>query len=324
MKDIAVSRLPHKLQGIPAYLVELCVGIALPIIAVSARWALLPVTGTKAAYAFVFVAATVATVVAGWRSGILALIIGQILTWFFIIDTPTAVLPRKHESIGSLIVVGVSQAVVIWVLHWYQKQVTDRENRHELALKEIDHRTKNNYQLIISLLMLQARRSIPVVKAALEHFASRVLALAMVTEALRGKDFNTVSLSDHICNLIVYLENSLSDGTSIECDVEDIAVSLKAAVPISLIINELVTNALKYAFPLIPGHIVVRGKRFNGSYEICVQDNGIGIDRVKTKEGLGSRLVERFVRQIKGTVATETSEKGTTHTIQVPMSHIES
>ena len=139
------------------------------------------------------------------------------------------------------------------------------------ALNEIDHRTRNNHQTVLALIHLQAQRSThDGVKDALQQVADRIQAIAQATErlALRSGDLERVRLDDHLCGLCEQIERGLSrQNVNVSCDVEEITTSADKAIPIAIIVNELVTNALKHAFDgRDQGQVVVTG-RMNGELQ---------------------------------------------------------
>ena len=117
----------------------------------------------------------------------------------------------------------------------------------------------------------------------------------------------------------------LGEGSRIDVSVaaEPLAIGPDHAVTIGLIVNELATNAVKYAFPSGKGEIVLGFSRRDGEVALTVSDNGIGLAGTSSgpvSSGQGSRFVEAFVRQIGGTLATASSRGGTTFTVQMPAS----
>jgi two-component sensor histidine kinase len=111
------------------------------------------------------------------------------------------------------------------------------------------------------------------------------------------------------------------DGVQMQCDMADLTASTEKAIFISIIVNELVTNALKHAFRDMPdGVIRIVSKQDAKGAAIVVEDNGGGLDpqRPRRPSGLGTRLVERFVSQIGAVHEVKSSPTGTVHTILVP------
>jgi two-component sensor histidine kinase len=287
--------------------------------------------GDRAPYALNFLAVVIAAVFGGWRSGLTALIVGQLLIWFAIIPPYYSFEIPDRERLGGLILASLSQALVLCVIALYQREVdkgtAERERRVALldhALKEIDHRTRNNHQTVLALIHLQAQRSISDgVKDALEQVADRIQAIAHATEklALRSGDLERVRLDDHLCGLCEQIGRGLSgQHVQIECQIDEITMTADQAIPIAIIVNELVTNALKHAFDgRDQGHVIVTG-RLNGVLKLTVADNGVGMKREgrTNRGGLGTKLVDSFAKQLGAKHEVVTSEAGTTHDIVIP------
>ena len=204
----------------------------------------------------------------------------------------------------------------------YVRDITERKRAEEalkaslrekeVLLKEIHHRVKNNMQVISSLLSLQARhlddpRAIGMFKDS-QH---RIRSMALVHEKLyQSKDLSKIDFGQYLQNLVVYLVHSYqvdSGRVRMKIDVGDAALDINTAIPCGLIVNELVTNAIKHAFPggrkgevrvsLRPGP--------DGRFALTVGDNGVGmpkgVDFHKT-DTLGMQLVTMLVSQLDGTI----------------------
>ena len=330
IKKILTSRLPQRQRGrLRQHAVEIGVGIAIPVAVVLFRLLLTPFAGDRAPYSFVFAGVVVASVLAGWRSGLLALVVGQLLTWFYVAGPLPGGNP-DHARLGGLVIATIAELIILAVITLYQREVdrssAKREQRMDLlaeALTEIDHRTKNNYQTVLALVQLQAQRSSePEVKAALQQVADRIQAVNSATEhmALRSENLGTVRLGDHLCQLCEQVERGLSrDGVQVVCDVANLTATSDKAVYLSIIVNELVTNALKHAFEGRSHGMIKIGSTANGQGVcIIVEDDGCGLGDAKSRKGMGTRLVERFVRQLGASHEISSSDKGTIHRLLVP------
>lgn len=336
--DIGRLRLPGRFPGLIApLLVEIVVGLAMAGLAVAARVPLDPLLGGRAPYVFIFVAIVVATLLAGWRSGLVALVGGQALTWFIVIEPHWNLAVADSARAAGFAVGSVSELLVLLVVAIYQRAAdsaaVEREQRMHLlyqALREIDHRTKNNYQTVLAMIRLQARGvSDEKAREALERTAERIEALALVSQQLayRSEDLRTIRLDDHLRELCSQVQRGLSrDGVLVECEAEQIAAPASKAIGISIIVNELITNSLKHAFrERDNGAIQVKSWLRDSGLELVVQDNGTGLGtanpapRRETERGLGSKLIESFVRQLGATHEISSSNDGTSHRIFVPL-----
>ena len=310
--------------------VEVGVAVLMTLAFTGLRIGLTPVVGDRAPYAFVFLSIVAACVLAGWRSGLVALIVGQLLAWFLVVEsTQTTLVPTSMRLVGGLVIATVSQALILIVIALYQREVARamaaQEREMDLlseALKEIDHRTKNNYQTVVALILLQAQRANePNVKRALAEAADRVRAVSLASDqlALRSEDLGTIRLGDHLRELCQQIKRGLAgDQVLLDCDFADISARADMAIHLSIIVNELVTNALKHAFDDKGGEIRVRCAMDGDGLQLEIADNGSGI-RVSTdkRSGLGTRLVDRFVEELGAQHVVESNSQGTTHRIRL-------
>jgi two-component system, sensor histidine kinase PdtaS len=318
-------------HAVPPIVVEIAIGLIVPMVMIAIRMPLMAYAGDRAPYAFMFVGAALATLLAGWRSGVLAVFVGTLLTWFLIIEPRWSfALPESYVRVG-LVVAVISQLLTVLVIALYQREVDkgtrEREQRLALldeALKEIDHRTRNNYQTVLALIDLQARRtSDENVRGALRQVTDRIQAIANASQrlAVRSADLDAVRLDAHLCDLVEHIERGLSrEEIDVECDVEEVTASPDTATSISIIVNELVTNAIKHAFNGEgSGYVRVTGKS-NDAFELIVTDNGRGIPTTPRTGhgGLGTKLVESFARQLNAKHHVTSSDKGTTHRLEIP------
>ena len=194
-----------------------------------------------------------------------------------------------------------------------------------LLLQEMTHRVKNSLQSIAAMVMIEARsHKSGEGKAALERVSHRIDALGQLYSKLSKSDaVETVDAATYLDDLCRDLLASVNKegGTSIvlKTDIESELLPTDEAIPIGLIVNELVTNALKYAFPSeTRGTVMVTLKRVPGALRLTVADDGKGVDIRRANSGLGGRLVEGFAQQLGGQVERESSSQGTTVHLILP------
>jgi PAS domain S-box-containing protein len=215
------------------------------------------------------------------------------------------------------------------------EDVTERlklEHEHAIAaerigmlLLELTHRVKNSLQIIAGMVSIEARtHKSGEAKAALERVSHRINALGQLYSKL--SDANTVEAVD----AATYLEELCRDliasvhkegGTSIvlKTDIESELLPTDRAITIGLIVNELVTNAVKFAFPDdTKGTVLVTLNRAPGELCLTVADNGQGLDPGRADSGLGVRLVEGFAQQLGGQLKRESGNKGTIVCLTLP------
>ena len=198
----------------------------------------------------------------------------------------------------------------------------------EVLLREIHHRVKNNMQIISSLLNLQAREiADPAVAQMFKESQGRIRAMAFVHERLyRSKDLSRVGLSEYIGSLLAHLSRIyLVDAARIrfETEIEDIALEISTAIPCGLLINELVTNSLKHAFPgdragTIRLEMRRRSAEGGDRFLLRVADDGVGFPQgvdFQMTESLGMQIILMLVDQIDGAIERE-SGPGTAFRIE--------
>ncbi|HPR38513.1 MAG TPA: PAS domain S-box protein [Spirochaetota bacterium] len=190
-----------------------------------------------------------------------------------------------------------------------EEKVLSLLNEKELLLKEVHHRIKNNMGSISSLLYLQADTlQDPAAIEAIQDARSRVISMMSIYEMLyRSEDCRSVSVFEYLTDLIEKISVTYirSRKISIEKDIDDFRLDSSMLFPAGMIINELLTNALKYAFPDgSSGSIMIRMKKLCGkTVEISVKDSGVGLpDAVKIakSKGFGLSLVNMLVQQLHG------------------------
>ena len=190
----------------------------------------------------------------------------------------------------------------------------------ETLLKEIHHRVKNNLNIIISLLNLQSGKMIQKeAKDALQIAIRRIFSMALIHEKLyQSKDFSEIDFTDYVSNLcrqILTFYPDKSEDIDIKFKLDTIKLSIDTAIPCGLILNEILTNALKHAFPdHKKGTIEVRLHRMKDqSYRLIVRDDGVGMPKITDMESiptLGLQLIHLLAQQIEGTVKVDNT-KGT-------------
>lgn len=181
----------------------------------------------------------------------------------------------------------------------------------EILLKEIHHRVKNNLQVISSILNLQSSfiKDFSTINI-LKESQNRIKSMAFIHESLyQNKDFSNVNFSDYVsnlCNTLFYTYNTSDDFVKLKLEISPIKLSIDNAIPCGLIINELVSNALKYAFPNNrKGELAIRVFFHKNQLRIEVEDNGIGFPEnlnFRNTDSLGLQLVITLVEQLNAEI----------------------
>ena len=197
----------------------------------------------------------------------------------------------------------------------------------ELILRELHHRVKNNMQIISSLLSLQAKslkdeRDLEIFKSS----QSRVKSMALIHEKLYDSpDFSHINLAVYIQCLVEELYDTYyirADKIHLKINILDIKLNMETSIPLGLLINEIVSNSLKYAFPENENfenpELVIELKKEKNDYILMIMDNGIGVpDKfdLDKSESLGMLLINSLTDQIDGELKLDTSH-GTKFTIK--------
>ncbi|MEL7002784.1 MAG: histidine kinase dimerization/phosphoacceptor domain -containing protein [Bacteroidota bacterium] len=189
-----------------------------------------------------------------------------------------------------------------------QKEIIERrEEEKALLLKELNHRVKNNLQMISSLLNLQSQQlnDHPAIEA-IKAGRYRVEAMSLIHQKLYQEDHHTqIEMKDYIEELVRNLIYSYNREIELGLQVEGLSIDIDYAIPIALIINELVTNALKYAYENIESpKLEVRLYEEHDQLHLKVKDNGIGIQYVEQQkpDSFGLKLVKSLVNQLDGKI----------------------
>lgn len=192
----------------------------------------------------------------------------------------------------------------------------------ELLVREIHHRVKNNLQIISSLMNLQSRYVDDEVSLqVLRESENRVKSISMVHEGLyRSNDLSNINFKQYIENMVTQLTISYGlDQTKIgiQMDIMDVSLSIDTAVPVGLLITEILTNSIKYAFPEGEGNICLEFSRLNGYFLLNLQDDGVGFskDKLDTSESLGMQLIRSLSEQLDSEVKIET-DNGTRYSFK--------
>jgi PAS domain S-box-containing protein len=196
--------------------------------------------------------------------------------------------------------------------------------QRDLLLREVYHRVKNNLQIIDSLLLMQSRRlSDPDARAALSALRSRVYALGLVHHQLMGStDLKTFDIGPFLEVLSRHvIQASGGIGITLTVEAEALAVGLDFAIPLGLIVTELVTNALKHAFDEDSGSIIVTLRAIDGDQVmLTVTDNGRGMktsEKIVGSGSLGTTIINGLVAQLRGQVMIH-SDGGVRAEVRLP------
>ena len=289
----------------------------------------------SAVFALIFPAIMVATLFARWPAGFLTATITIVYTFFvvYLPSTATRVAINPRFAVFAVAVAAVATIVLAETFRRAVRRATLERDRQiagrDLMLSEFEHRVKNNFQIVASMLDIQRRRvSDPAASEALGTALMRVDSIARAHRHLyRDGQASEVNVRDYLEDLCRTLSDALllRGGVTLNCSADEAPIQRDHAVSIGLVVNELVTNAAKHAFSgRESGRIDVSWKRREGGWRLTVADDGVGLPpeprpRPKRGEGgLGQRLIEAFANQAGGTMTTESDAHGTRVTMDLP------
>ncbi len=222
---------------------------------------------------------------------------------------------KKQRSRQTLISIITALLLLILVLLYKTVQSNKRKNallqvqneEKEFLLKEIHHRVKNNLEIVSSLLALQSEQiTDKKVRDAMQKSQHRVHSMSMIHQKLyQGKSLAAIDMKDYFANLGSYILDTFDANERIEvkCLMDSIELDVDMAVPIGLIVNELLTNSMKYAFPNgEKGEIIVRLQEEDTQLFLEVSDNGIGkpLTGISEGTGFGTQLISLLTKQLEG------------------------
>jgi two-component sensor histidine kinase len=193
--------------------------------------------------------------------------------------------------------------------------------RREILLRELQHRVKNNFQIILSSISIQKRRSdSSEAREELDRVSDRINAVSLAHDQLTPRESRqAVDVAAYLRALCASIEKQM-ENIVIEVTADEIALSIDRAIPLGLILNESVTNSVKHAFDGKGGSISVKLKVGIGYGEarLTIADNGKGFNNPRP-DGSGTKLILALVRQVGGKMVQDSSENGTTTVVTFPM-----
>ncbi|MEY3199245.1 MAG: hypothetical protein RJA13_1203 [Bacteroidota bacterium] len=197
-------------------------------------------------------------------------------------------------------------------------------NEKSILLKEIQHRVKNNLQLISSLISLQISKiSDPYLSDAFNICLNRIMAISHIHQSIYMESAReSVNFKIYLNDLLNSFEIAHSSSKNIQNEIEEIILGLDIAVPLSLITSEIITNTFKHAFSETQEKKIqiLFQKKENGLLEMIIQDNGVGFntkEKWETSNSLGFEIIKTLSEQINGSISCFSSNDGTRFTIQI-------
>lgn len=297
-------------------------GVALGCIALSVLVRFVIDTFAPGALAFgvIYPICLFATLLAGWRSGLACLAISGLMAWYFVLNPHHGFDLPDVKAATNVVLFFLTAAFIVIIADRAVGEQDKVVAERDLMVEEINHRMKNNFQIVISLLELQARRSGPEVKDAMEAAVARIGGLARSHRNLYpgGDARETVAMDLYLAELCENLVDrpELGGFVTLKAEFQPISLPRDRAVAVGVVLNELLTNAFKHAFPEgRPGVVKVSFVRIADGYALTVADDGVGLgsgpDRPPTStSGLGRGLIDGFARNAGGAVSLEGGPDG--------------
>lgn len=223
-------------------------------------------------------------------------------------------------------VLGKNLMEVHHTLYRSRNEIQQRIAEKETLLKEIHHRVKNNLQTVSSLLSLQSRNINDIkTKSLFKSSQNRVISMAMVHEMLyMREDLSKIEYRSYVKELSEYLIRSVKgaeNNVSLDLNIPNIKLKIDTAIPLGLLINEAITNSLKYGFTEDEEGIIYIGleKANANEYVLNIGDNGVGFSEPfdpKSTKSLGLKLIHNLARQLNGSITKDESKKGTNYIVK--------
>ena len=229
---------------------------------------------------------------------------------------------KRQRYIRNAAFTGLGLVLLFMLFVYKQRNRIAREKKRsdqlvqekELLLREIHHRVKNNLEVVSSLLALQsAQIDDPNTKEAMLAGQNRVHSIGIVHQKLyEGTNLGAIEMKDYFINLSESILDSFGaeKRVTIECAMDQLDVDIDTAVPLGLIVNELLTNTLKYAFPEgQSGKVRIKlQKQTDGALHLEVSDDGVGKSGITQGTGFGGQLVALLTQQLGGSMREEVKD----------------
>jgi two-component sensor histidine kinase len=314
---------PERLaKRLPPIVTEVAVGVAAALLALAIRKALSPFTGDEAPFAIIFSGVLLACLVGGWRSGLVALVAGQGLTWFYILP-PVHSFGLNSHTAAALAVASASQLALVAMTGLYQREMRkdaealqEQLRIREHLVAELNHRVKNTLAIVQSIGHQSLRRDAPLEEAA-KAFEGRLMALASAHQILTKQNWQEVEIRDVIAQT---LEPHGNVGDRFVLDGPAVRLTPKSSVTLAMTVHELATNALKYgALTSSSGSVAVHWSVDAERFRLQWREQGGPECSPPARKGFGTRMLERaFASDIGGKAKLTFAPEGLRYLVEAP------
>lgn len=296
-------------------------------------------------FSLIYPTILLSTLYGRWQSGLTTFLLAFLHAWYVVLPESYSFAFEFPGDGARTFVNGGAALFILLFAEIFRRGIRratlerDRQLRTtQLLIRELEHRTKNNFAMVSGLLNMQSRdHESPDVKQALEMASSRVNSFAAIHDSIYSSgDFQAeIDISDYLNSLCEGLRKAYSSNSNIDITLSAAASQMERdkAVALGLILNEIVTNAIKHAFPDNPeGLIHVSFASDPGQpWVLAISDNGCGINKEArtsqeepSKSGLGTRLTQTFARNAQARIEVQSSAEGTRFTLtEIPEDEIE-
>lgn len=247
---------------------------------------------------------------------------------------------NKRVFYGFIVGLIFILVVVLFTLNWrnqhnqklkqHLQQIKQKNKEKDVLLKEIHHRVKNNLQVITSLLGLQSSTIEDVeIKKVFHQSQSRIKSMALIHEMLyQAGSISEIEYKDYLNQLVQHIiDTNLQDKQTIDyyIDAPKFFLNIDTAIPLGLLINEIVTNSIKYAFVNKPKGMIsiCINQTAIGKFSMLIEDDGIGYDAQKIKassiNSLGLKLIYKLIKQLNGRIEKVDHAQGVRYQLEFEM-----
>lgn len=284
------------LRGIRAIAADIGFGVLFALVFTLIRWGLVPLVGDRSPFSFVFVAVGASTVLAGWRSGLAALVVAQPLAALLFMEPGGTTYRDQGEVLWGLLFSTVAQLLLLALLALYQAEIrramAARERADEgrnLLVNELNHRVKNTLAVVQSLASNTFRDDDP---ASVRAFEGRLQALAGAHDLLTRQNWSSSPVAEIVDLAVAPFHNGSPGRVSYSGPL--VSLGAQEAVTLVLGIHELATNASKYGALAVPGgHVAISlDIEPDGAFVLTWQERGGPCVSAPAKSGFGMRLIK--------------------------------
>lgn len=303
---------------------QILFGLACTLALLLVRFLVDLVAPSAGPFALIYPAMLVATLYGRWQAGLVTYVTALMWIWWAILPTAWTFDFANLSDRPRLAVNAISLLVTLGLAEIFRSETraailarnAEIEKRDTL-MRELDHRTKNNFAIVASLLRLQkSREASPEAQHALDIAANRVISFASAHDSLYDDGgISEVSMQSYLNKLVPTLFSGtfVDDDIQLNLKIDDLLLPRDQAVAIGLVLNEAMTNSAKHAFaPEEKGELDVGFHKRPGGWQLIVSDNGNGATQEPAhSSGLGKSLMSAFAAQAKGVATIERLTKGT-------------